>query len=86
MSKRLQSIEKAVLDRVHGHGRGWVFSPRHFLDLAPRPAIALKWVGLRAGTYFVDQAMKNKGKTSVELVWTSAVDLLQMARVATDSK
>jgi hypothetical protein len=40
MSKRPQSIEKAVLDRIHGHGRGWVFTPRHFLDLAPRPAIA----------------------------------------------
>lgn len=40
MSKRLQSIEKAVLDRVHGHGMGWVFTPRHFLDLASRPAIA----------------------------------------------
>lgn len=40
MSKRQQSIEKAILDRVHGHGRGWVFTPRHFLDLATRRAIA----------------------------------------------
>lgn len=40
MAKRPQSTEKAILDRIHGHGRGWVFTPRHFLDLAPRPAIA----------------------------------------------
>ena len=29
-----------IVDRVHGHGRGWVFTPRHFFDLATRPAIA----------------------------------------------
>lgn len=40
MSKRQQSIEKALLDRVHGHGRGWVFTPSHFLDLSTRRAIA----------------------------------------------
>lgn len=40
MAKRPQSVEKSILDRIHGHGRGWVFTPRHFLDLAPRPAIA----------------------------------------------
>jgi len=39
MAKRSQSNEKAILDRIHGHGRGWVFTPRHFLDLASRPAI-----------------------------------------------
>src|SRR5215210_3236729 len=40
MPKRPQSIEKAVIDRIHGHGRGWVFTPRHFLDLASRRAVA----------------------------------------------
>lgn len=40
MAKRPQSIEKAILDRVQGHGRGWAFTPRHFLDLATRRAIA----------------------------------------------
>ncbi len=40
MAKRSQSIEKAIVDRIHGHGRGWVFTPRHFLDLASRRAIA----------------------------------------------
>lgn len=39
MAKHSQSTEKAVLDRIRGHGRGWVFTPRHFVDLASRPAI-----------------------------------------------
>lgn len=39
MAKRPQSAEKSILDRIRGHGRGWVFTPRHFLDLASRPAI-----------------------------------------------
>lgn len=40
MARRPQSIDKSLLDRVHGHGRGWVFTPREFLDLGARPAIA----------------------------------------------
>jgi hypothetical protein len=40
MAKRPQSVEKAILDRIRGHGRGWAFTPSHFLDLATRPAIA----------------------------------------------
>lgn len=40
MAKRPQSAEKAILDRIHGHGRGWAFTPRHFLALATRAAIA----------------------------------------------
>ena len=39
MARRPQSTEKSILDRIRGHGRGWVFTPRHFLDLASRPAI-----------------------------------------------
>ncbi len=39
MAKRPQSAEKSILDRIRGHGRGWVFTPRHFLDLAGRQAI-----------------------------------------------
>jgi hypothetical protein len=39
MAKRPQSAEKSILDRIKGHGRGWVFTPRHFLDVASRPAI-----------------------------------------------
>jgi hypothetical protein len=40
MAKRPQSVEKAILSRIHGHGRGWVFTPRHFVDLGPRAAIS----------------------------------------------
>ena len=39
MARRSQSAEKSILDRIRGHGRGWVFTPRHFMDLASRPAI-----------------------------------------------
>ena len=39
MAKHSQSTEKALLDRIRGHGRGWVFTPSHFLDLASRPAV-----------------------------------------------
>jgi len=35
-----QTVAKAVLDRIRGHGRGWVFTPRHFLDLGTRGAVA----------------------------------------------
>jgi hypothetical protein len=40
MRKRHQTIENAILVRVRGHGKGWVFTPRHFLDIAPRSAVA----------------------------------------------
>ena len=39
MAKHSQSIEKKILDRIRGYGRGWVFTPRHFVDLASRPAL-----------------------------------------------
>jgi Family of unknown function (DUF6088) len=39
MAKHAQSAEKSILDHIKGHGMGWVFTPRHFLDLASRPAI-----------------------------------------------
>jgi hypothetical protein len=39
MAKHSQSIEKAIVDRIRGHGRGWAFTPSHFMDLGGRPAI-----------------------------------------------
>src|SRR5215471_6192793 len=39
MAKHSQSTVKSILGRIRGHGRGWVFTPRHFLDLASRPAV-----------------------------------------------
>ena len=29
----LQGIENTVKNRIFGHGRGWCFTPKHFLDL-----------------------------------------------------
>ncbi len=40
MRKSLHSVDAAVLDRVHGHGRGWVFTPDDFRDLGSRDAVA----------------------------------------------
>jgi len=33
MKKHIHSIDKQALDRIHGHGRGWVFAPADFFDL-----------------------------------------------------
>jgi hypothetical protein len=30
----MQPLNKAILSRIYGHGRGWVFTPKHFADLA----------------------------------------------------
>jgi hypothetical protein len=35
-----QGVEKAIVSRIYGHGRGWVFTPRDFLDLGSRPAVS----------------------------------------------
>ena len=34
-----QSLEKKILSRVYGNGRGWAFSQADFADLAPRSTI-----------------------------------------------
>lgn len=34
-----QVIQTKVLDRIYGKGRGWVFTPKRFLDLGSRSAI-----------------------------------------------
>lgn len=34
MGKHTESIDKKVLHRIQSHGRGWVFTPRDFDDLA----------------------------------------------------
>ena len=41
MSNPSQSIEKSVLSRIYGRGRGSVFSPNEFLDLGSRGAVDL---------------------------------------------
>ncbi len=40
MGKHLHSVDKSVLERISGHGTGWVFTPDHFIDLGSRDAVA----------------------------------------------
>lgn len=35
----MQPTDSKVLARIHGHGRGWVFTPADFLDLGSRDAV-----------------------------------------------
>jgi len=35
----MKSIEKRMVNRMHGKGRGWCFTPRSFLDIGGRSAI-----------------------------------------------
>ncbi len=34
-----QTIEESILARVYGHGRGWAFSPKDFVDLGGRNTV-----------------------------------------------
>jgi hypothetical protein len=40
MGKHTQSIDNKVINRVYGHGRGWVFTAAHFSNLGSRAAVA----------------------------------------------
>jgi len=40
MPKHATSTDSKVLDRIRGHGRGWVFTPAHLTDLGSRNAVA----------------------------------------------
>jgi hypothetical protein len=40
MGKHVQSIDNKVINRIYGHGKGWVFTPNHFSDLGSRDAVA----------------------------------------------
>jgi hypothetical protein len=48
MSKHAQSIDSQVTKRINGHGRGWVFTPKHFLDLGSRQGVDLALHRLKA--------------------------------------
>jgi hypothetical protein len=39
MSEKSQSIDSKVRRRIYGHGRGWVFTPRHFQDIRQPDAV-----------------------------------------------
>ena len=40
MGKHTQSIDNKIINRIYGHGKGWVFTPVHFSDLGSRDAVA----------------------------------------------
>jgi len=35
----MKTTDNQIINRVYGHGRGWVFTPNHFKDLGSRNAI-----------------------------------------------
>ena len=45
------SIDHKILSRIYGHGRGWVFTPKHFMDLGTGYAVGMTLTRLsRKGT------------------------------------
>jgi Family of unknown function (DUF6088) len=43
----MQAIEKSVLNRIYGHGRGWCFTPSDFLDLGSTGAVRIALLRLK---------------------------------------
>ena len=41
MGKHTDSIDSKILSRVQSHGRGWVFTPAHFDNLAGRSTVSI---------------------------------------------
>ena len=39
MKNKSHNIDKQILDRIYGHGRGWVFTPSNFDDLGGRSTV-----------------------------------------------
>lgn len=39
MARNSQSVDLSIRSRIYGHGRGWVFTPKHFQDLGSAAAI-----------------------------------------------
>ena len=48
MTKNSQSVDNKVRSRIYGHGRGWVFTPRHFQGVGQSAAIDSALRRLRA--------------------------------------
>lgn len=40
MKTNQKTTDRKIVERIYGHGRGWVFTPNHFKDLGSRDAIA----------------------------------------------
>jgi hypothetical protein len=43
-----QAVDTSIRNRIYGHGRGWVFTPKHFKDLGSEAAIDSALRRLRA--------------------------------------
>ena len=41
-----------------------------------------RWIGMRTGTYIVDQAMRASGKSAAELVWVPTADVVRLVAPA----
>ena len=48
MPKQPTSTESKAMNRIYGHGRGWVFAPAHLADLGTRNAVASALKRLKA--------------------------------------
>lgn len=48
MPNPASSADRKLLDRLRGHGRGWVFTPAHLTDLGSRNAVASALKRLKA--------------------------------------
>lgn len=46
----MKSTAQAILKRIRVHGRGWIFTPKEFVDLGNRGAVGLTlWRLTRGG-------------------------------------
>jgi hypothetical protein len=45
-----------------------------------------RWIGMRAGTYLVDQAMKASGQSAADIVSASTDEVLNMATAGIESR
>ena len=65
---------------------GWVIELQALPENAPlgdwmrRHPDGRRWIGVKAGTYLVDRAVRASGKTATELVSTSTEDVLLLAQ------
>lgn len=51
MANNTQTVQERIVNRIYGKGRGWVFGPKHFLDLGPRKSVDMALLRLlEAGT------------------------------------
>ena len=76
----MQSIQKKILSRIYGKGRGWCFSPIEFTDLASRSAVdsALKRLALSGTIRRILRGLYHYPRYSVLLGEYLAPDMQQV--------